>query len=529
MTFPIARSNARRCPRRSGFTLLEVLVSISLVLLIILGVNQVFALTSRAVGAGNALSTAVRDARNVQSIITNDLSNAEIERAPFLYLDSEVMLAFRNKEEQLADIDFNPASTARGTVETSLLTVDRDKNGRENDPGDQTPRAFLTSRTHRTDVLKFFSRQSGRRQTGNKTTFVSGVSASEQYITYGHVRQPAVIDNLTTGQLPGIGPTGTALTLAANPNNFYATQWVLGRVVFLLREPEISGSNKIIRDTTLPGSPQQTYYGRGNSATPASSMSPFSENSQSTTTGTMIASELIQYSFYDLMGMGMERHRTDIMPFFINAGRQATWHDAIAFRHSAYPAPSRPLTSQGVARTVPCFVKSCTQFVVEYAGDFMRQKDDGTQDPDPSTGPGSGKWFADGSGNGTDGVIDYNVSNEGGVLKRSIRWYGFPRDVNNDGKIVRNTGPTSTNADVVPLRDYTSTPLKFERTVLPIPAGNDYGTAQGVGTNAHYRCVWGPDTSSYPRPKMIRIVMAVDDPAARIAREQYYEYVVELP
>lgn len=498
--------------RRQAFTLVEVLISIALVLVIILGVNQVFGLTSRTIGGANAMSTIVRDARNAQTIITRDISNAEIDRAPFMYLRSEVMLAFRDRADQLGDKDYSPTSTSRPTVENALLTEDRDLDGTEDAA---VSRAFMTKRAHRMDLFKFFSRQTSRRQTGNSTSFTSGVSASELYIVYGHLRQPTVPNNLTTGALPGIGPSGTVLTPATNPNNFYATQFVLGRNAFLLREPETVGTSKVIRDYTVSGFPVQTYYGRGGTQQPNDSMAPFSESSRSTMDGVgNNASELVQYSFYDLMGMGMERYRTEILPVYINGypdgsgtKRLNDWFTPeIDYRHTGYPTPSRPLTVQGVSRTVNCFVNACTQFVVEYAGDFVPQNQTGGIDT---------AVLATG---GTDGIVDFNLVNG----ERTIRWYGFPRDTSGDGQIRRID-------DVVPLRDYVGQQARFERTLPTTTLQADYGTAGTIASNAQYVCVWGPDTAALPRPKMLRIVMAIDDPAARIGAEQYFEFVVELP
>src|SRR6476646_285288 len=92
-------------PRRGGFTLVEVLISVALVLLLILGINEVFRLTGRAVGAGNALSEITRNARDAQNVIYNDLTHADVENAAFIYLKSETSVAFRNREDQLNDRD----------------------------------------------------------------------------------------------------------------------------------------------------------------------------------------------------------------------------------------------------------------------------------------------------------------------------------------------------------------------------------------------------------------------------------------
>ena len=49
-----------------------------------------------------------------------------------------------------------------------------------------------------------------------------------------------------------------------------------------------------------------------------------------------------------------------------------------------------------------------------------------------------------------------------------------------------------------------------------------------MGVNQEYRCAWGPND---PKPKMIRIIMVVDDPSGRLQSRdgQSFEFVFELP
>lgn len=525
----------RQKRHRHGFTLLEVLVSIALVLLIILGVNQVFALTSRAVGAGNAMSDGIRSNRSAQAVFYYDLTNAEIDRAPFFLINSEVISAFRNREDQLADRDYSPTSTTPATADNAIRTLDRDLDGDETDAADNTPRAFLTQRTHRADMLRFFSRFQGRRQTGSGTSFNTWVSSGEHYIVYGHLRQPnnASLATEREGREPGMGALSTAETPATNQNNFYATQWILGRNAFLLKEPTLpSGTIQDVRTgQAVP------YYRRAASATPGN-YSPFSLGSEAE------PGEEVNWGHHDLMGVTMQAFRNQYMdaltlgvpPPLPAAGPQ--WHGkmnssdtnyGVNFRFVGFPTPTRPLTTKGVSRTVPCFVPACTQFVVEYAGDFL------AQDRNPGSATyGVTQTVANGSGGGTDGEIDFDVVTVAGQKRRKIRWYGFPRDtydlansaIGGDGFI------RGADGDVVPLADHAGANLPFER-ILPrnavSPLTFDYGLVNSVPLAAQYRAAWAADTSAYPRPRMIRLVMAVDDPAARISREQYFEYVIELP
>ena len=43
-----------------------------------------------------------------------------------------------------------------------------------------------------------------------------------------------------------------------------------------------------------------------------------------------------------------------------------------------------------------------------------------------------------------------------------------------------------------------------------------------------YVVAWGPDTVDQPRPKMVRIIVTIDDPDGRIAEGQTFEYVFRV-
>src|SRR3954464_8742405 len=95
---------------RRGFTLLELMVSIALVLILILGVNQVFSLTGRTVGAGQALSSLNRDGRNSQVVVYNDFHNAAVSGGPFFFIRGERVYAFRSKADKDQDRDGQPST-----------------------------------------------------------------------------------------------------------------------------------------------------------------------------------------------------------------------------------------------------------------------------------------------------------------------------------------------------------------------------------------------------------------------------------
>jgi hypothetical protein len=228
-------------------------------------------------------------------------------------------------------------------------------------------------------------------------------------------------------------------------------------------------------------------------------------------------------------------------------------------RVAANPLLQTPLTSAAVAQMAPYFVQHCSQFVVEYSGDYLTQ---------------------DSTGNimaiGGDGTADYYVDPTTGQHK--TRWYGMPRDVNGDGKILSvvasgaplkiniNTTTTSTDTpDVIPLRDYYSAltqtgqatpsdsvsppwevdvnfdmPAPISTTITggtqgdyanqpgSVPLGIDglggMNNAFGASNNPpRYVCAWYNDM-----PAMVRILIKVDDPDNKVKDGPWYEYVFKL-
>jgi hypothetical protein len=116
-------------------------------------------------------------------------------------------------------------------------------------------------------------------------------------------------------------------------------------------------------------------------------------------------------------------------------------------------------------------MENVTELVIEYAGDYL------TQDWD------TGAMVAPRA----DGVLDFAVVN--GVHK--TRWYGLPRP----------DDPTA-----VPLYAFMSGSFaSFERET----------------TATRYTCLW---TNGSPR--LVRMLMKVEDPAQRIQGGQWYEYIL---
>ena len=71
------------------------MISIALVLLLMLGINQVFKVTGEAVGTNSAISTGVRDSRAAQNAFGRDIA-AWAPDSPAIIIRSERVSAFRN-------------------------------------------------------------------------------------------------------------------------------------------------------------------------------------------------------------------------------------------------------------------------------------------------------------------------------------------------------------------------------------------------------------------------------------------------
>jgi hypothetical protein len=231
-------------------------------------------------------------------------------------------------------------------------------------------------------------------------------------------------------------------------------------------------------------------------------------------------------------------------------------------RPQCNPAIQNPVTSASIAEMAPYFLQHCSQFIVEYAGDYMQQ--------DPVSGNIMGL--------GPDGQIDYYLDANS---NKHIRWYGMPRsstgqlhddglgnqvlirgyDAATDGptavvKSYTGPGPMSVMlnyfTDVIPLRDYYNYWLNANPPDPTVPPGaysppwevdvnfdstHDYGayyTAPvGTGPNANafnnpvnpprYVAAWHDDM-----PAMVRILIKVDDPNNKVKDGPWYEYVFRL-
>lgn len=588
MTPPIAPQSSRRlaAPRRraaAAFTLVELMISIALVLVLILGINQVFSITSQGVAGGLALSTASRDNRSAQAVFYDDLRNIVMPRnatggtfddGVAFVIRSERVDAFRNRADHMGDPD---SLATEDPTDAQIRSRDFDENNVEGEAavyGEIGSPALYNDRSHRVDRLMFFARELYRRQTGGiyatddsdpTEPYVAPMSSNEAYVWYGHLQLP---DFTTTSTLPGEefehrGPG--ARPYNTNRGNAYATDWALGRVVLTMREPVFESGIPVIRDRNTD---PQDFIGRPLPPDPTL-LDPLERDSGSTGT----PSYHLEWSRYDLLATTISEFK-DILEGYHRQWLalpppppiDRAWYNVLGdARFQANPLPGRPLDARGVARTAPVFLRGCTQFIVEFAGDFVTQDSRPFLNGDPTQINPQFGHVSPQYPPVPDGMIDFVVhfeddgngfidnAAENGTVRRVTRWYGMPRDTNGDGVIPGWVPGVNANqlTDVVPLRDVISSGMtqpppaaqppyfapvgyEIEHIIIDpaddrrLPFSEDYAQ-DGLITGSRYVASWGPDTHLAPKPRMIRITLALDEPGASMANEQTYEYVIELP
>src|ERR1035437_9177095 len=81
--------------RPGGFTLVELLVSIALMVMLILGINMVFTSAGKTVGTGLAVSEATRGFRSAYTTIRNDIERDSANTVGMLPLTNNILYTNR--------------------------------------------------------------------------------------------------------------------------------------------------------------------------------------------------------------------------------------------------------------------------------------------------------------------------------------------------------------------------------------------------------------------------------------------------
>ena len=694
-----ASSRSVRLGHRTGFTLTEILIAVALGLLLLIGVAQIFTMSGNTISQGYALGELTRRERSLANVFRGDIlgnnpgsaSSGILPAAeqPLIVIRSERQVIFRDRADLEADIDNNNASglalnTNAYNLNDSAQTVDLNADGDTNDAGEDlssTPSSasqydptavFNQGRNHRKDVFGFFTRGLFKRQTGQPAdlanvneplAFNTGITIDLDgngtrqyaYVWYGHMRLP---DNSPNGAGGGIDPRDAqedsngdfhgpgAANPVINPNNYFPTQWTLGRFQVILDdempfEPsDAASSQSTVQDRTLttgqtsasstgnPGGyapyvhlgrninlnpplndPTQSNralepFGYGTRAGyrlrsgPVGSFSFSDSNNADLDLGPPYASNIIpeiQHGFYDyaarrisgLVGPRMYRELLDTNSPDLSSADTGWWrrliynydptqslstggfyigNNPIAYRFNANPFVKQPLDWQSNAQNQAILFRGCSQFIVEYAGDYVTQENDPTQPPRDDTVTAVGP----------DGVIDFfirRIENPDGTETnvREIAWYGMARDVDGDGTydvrslheslagggaVNDNTSISATPADVKNRRVFPGASgfqnptlglnaqrdlQRFERS---IPRSGSFSTpltkptlnsslpsypGPDVFADDEYVAVWGPkDLAAGQGPKLIRLTVQMLDPNGRIPAGLTREFVYRI-
>lgn len=546
-------------PRRGAFTLIEVMVSIAVAIILLLGVNQVFRATAQTTGTGLALSSSQQLSRTVKATLTNDLKNGAWDTG-VLIIRNEQVYAFRNPTDQQGAADPNDPTKVNPTILSAATSANT---AAANFPAGIYPAFVASSRSHRVDRIGFFARELLDRQTSPNQLDTIPVQGNEAWVWYGHLSLPnnALLKGQTRDawvvnpQQPAeyFAPGAPNDNSAVNDNNFFATDFTLGRFSTLLLGTD---------NSVLQANPDCLQT----SINPQFLLAPLTWDSVNrTNTG-----DAAYKSVHDVAQDSISYFMAYQLATFASANASPPWYcsmigvemrGAVAFDHRYQACPFIPsvaldpkspgrLGPTALALAAPIIARGCCHFIVEYAGNYLTQvevpggKDangniDGTIiSPVPSSNPDHIDYVS---------VLDQTTTPNHYV--RKIRWYGFPRDTNGIPGIQYD--------DVMPLRDVIAlsgvkpsiqAPFEhFGQGFSQIPAAGEVPTdgtptsksvteyaTLGSTPDYSYTCAWGPypaippPPANYSLPKLLRITVVFDDPDGRLGSEQSYEYIIDL-
>src|SRR5947207_5832149 len=119
---------SRRSPRLA-FTLVELMVSIALALILMLGINYIFKATSQTVSTGFALSAVTRQQRSVNRAFDDDFDfegkgYITTKDMPCIVIFNEQVPAFRDRNDMNTDSDTDPMTIDVNGVSQAVAPFD---------------------------------------------------------------------------------------------------------------------------------------------------------------------------------------------------------------------------------------------------------------------------------------------------------------------------------------------------------------------------------------------------------------------
>ncbi len=492
---PAAPSRRRGCDiryplstiRYSAFTLTEILVAIALLLIIMVSVSTIFRTAGQTVGMGIAITDQNRALAATGQQLQQDI------------------IGYSDTDPYINGSGLWPVNEVPGPYAPPFLFI---RNFAQSSLHDKDAAATTPFRL---DSIGFFTRGAFKRQTGSTELVDQMPVFSKAYVWYGHLRLPDNATPTPNPRNPGeLFPVG-ADPKVYNPNNFYANQWILGRRAILLTDVIPAPSPQVGTVLNAWGAPV-LFYGRdtGSRNDPAV-FSPLGLGAMATLhdDSGYLPGERVQESRYDIAAMNRFQSWQDYATLI------QTYQDGVVVGTPGYTPwvegrfATRPLASptEGIdldwnvngdpanktsfkaaaALSVPILLRNCTNFVVEFAGDYVDQTGAPNSNAnfvvsDPST------WHLD-------GVIDYDLV---GTVQQ-IHWYGL-------GNTVQAKRGSA---------------MPFESNP---PSG-----AYCCGWTKDMLCLPATGTLPTPRPslapKLIRITVQVSDPQGRVLDDMTRQFV----
>jgi prepilin-type N-terminal cleavage/methylation domain-containing protein len=566
---------SRRRHSRIGFTLIEVMISVAIVLVLMLGINYVFSTSAKTISIGMAATGVNREIRGARKVFEKDFANAvSAEEMPALIIHNEIVYAWKDKQDKLTDADNDPTTYDVDGEPGDEIDMSPNTDATGLDPSKWSPTTpapygnlpgVLNSRRHRVDRISFFVRNSNdpyKRQTGNSATYVSTITSPEAWIQYGLLR--LADNNGVTYWKPGARGdqnAGAYPDEAGNQNNFFTTQWTLGRKVMLLvGDPSsLPPESTFIPTTGAAASFFGLNFGAPAQRKTTTQTLPYNRETPPYATATPWRPEESRIDLVSVTPLGAATGGSPMQLMRARvalAGANPFWGDsdpttttpstnrdkrtytdppqagfplslnylswAKAFVNKSNFATSPADQTRETALTTPIFLRGVQQFIVEFAGDFY---DQGTAlEPEPL------------------GTIDY-VPNA--VTGDQIRWYGMPRETDGvPGIGVKDTRPLLPAANAPLKRDNSaSTPrfdtgkgLTMEKARLTLTSPYWWAWGPTDPTPANVPTAAGPGgvpaaVAGAPyniRPSLIRITMELMDSNGRLADGQRIELVFRL-
>jgi prepilin-type N-terminal cleavage/methylation domain-containing protein len=514
----------------SGFTLSELVVALALVSLLLIGISNVFSLTSNTISTGTALGDVLRSQRAIGNqlsldflgysasgnIVQSDDNSGIIpigaagsgnnNRQPAIVISNYRVAAFRDENDQKRDLNYTdptgrPATTTSEIFvadSSEIRTIDLNNDGDETDPGETIPIFQVGTRNFRVDSISFFVKGTLTRQTGDIRTaspsFVSPLTSNEAWIYYGAPRVFVGSDPGTNGanldytnyySAPGIPWTRATTATISNPasqrnqNQRYASQFKLARCAWLLA-PLKDGA--VRTDDYSIQTFLSTVWGSNPQDASSDTANPFT--SDAAVAGPSIGNDFaLRSSIPKQAGTGNYESVNGIC-------------DVIGTTASLARERLKFTTQLKYDTAMPTAAARLTAFRSWCNGMYNGFEERPWINPFPQTlnpraiaqrtqlmGEGVSQFTVEFAGNfvtqdasgavtaavpDVNDEIDYIAATAS--TPRRIRWYGLPRDVDGDGDITNNTtDPTS--SDVVPLRDVAGVRMPFEivvPTALPL-------------------------------------------------------------